>query len=107
MINAAHLLWIIPLCVVVGYAVCAILMMGKEADERMDDIMRREKVVTVVTTKDSDENGTVTITGTDQYGNEVVEIVDMNQTLEELLKEKFGRDIPVQYILIQREDEEK
>ena len=43
MINAAHLFWIIPLCLVMGYAVCAILRTGKDADERMDEIMRRER----------------------------------------------------------------
>ena len=43
MINALHLLWIVPLCLAIGYSVCAILRTGKEADERMDDIMRRER----------------------------------------------------------------
>ena len=43
MINALHLLWIVPLCLVMGYAVCAILSIGKEADERMEEIMRRER----------------------------------------------------------------
>ena len=43
MMNIAHLWWIVPLCLVMGYAVCAILRTGKEADERMDETMRKER----------------------------------------------------------------
>lgn len=43
MMNIAHLWWIVPLAVAIGYAVCAILMTGKDADERMDEIMRKER----------------------------------------------------------------
>ena len=30
MINALHLLWIVPLSVMVGYAACALLTIGKQ-----------------------------------------------------------------------------
>jgi hypothetical protein len=43
MINALHLIWIVPLCIAIGYSVCAILTIGKDADERMDEIMRKER----------------------------------------------------------------
>jgi len=43
MINALHLIWIVPLAVAIGYAVCCILTVGKEADERMDETMRKER----------------------------------------------------------------
>jgi hypothetical protein len=41
--NALHLLWIVPMCIFAGYAVCCILTIGRQADERMDEIMRREQ----------------------------------------------------------------
>ena len=43
MMNIAHLWWIVPLAVAIGYSICCILTIGKEADERMDEIMRRER----------------------------------------------------------------
>ena len=92
MINALHLLWIVPLCLVMGYAVCAILRIGKEADERMDDIMRREREVNVFTTKDSDETGTVTITGTDQYGKLVTEKVTVPGVSDNFYVSIKGKD---------------
>ena len=46
----------------------------------------------------------VTITGTDINGKEIIETVDANQTLQEMLKEMFGRDIPIRLIIMQRED---
>ena len=51
------------------------------------------------------EKRLVTIKGTDMYGNEVTETVDLNQTFEEMLKEATGRDIPVTYIVLKREDD--
>lgn len=32
MINALHLLWIVPVAAAIGYAACAILHMGKDGD---------------------------------------------------------------------------
>ena len=43
MINALNLLWIVPLAVAIGYSICCILTIGKEADERMDETMRKER----------------------------------------------------------------
>ena len=40
MMNIAHLWWIVPLAILVGYWGCAIIRTGKDADERMDEIMR-------------------------------------------------------------------
>lgn len=40
--NALHLLWIAPLCFTFGYMACAILVAGKLADKRMEEIMRKE-----------------------------------------------------------------
>jgi hypothetical protein len=77
MMNMANLWWIVPICIFIGYGICAIIRTGKDADERMDEIMRREKVVTVVATKDSDETGTVTINGIDQYVNERTETINV------------------------------
>lgn len=42
MINALHLFWILPLCFTLGYTACAIIVAGGLADERMDEIMRKE-----------------------------------------------------------------
>lgn len=36
MMNALHLLWIIPLAVCFGFALCAVLTIGKRADEGME-----------------------------------------------------------------------
>ena len=43
MISAWHLWWIVPLAVAIGYSICCILTVGKEADERMDETMRKER----------------------------------------------------------------
>ena len=43
MMNIAHLWWIVPLAILVGYWGCAIIRTGKDADERMDEIMRKMK----------------------------------------------------------------
>lgn len=45
------------------------------------------------------------ISGTDQYGNYVEEVVDMDESLEEMLERRFGRKIPVIRIIVAREGE--
>lgn len=37
MIHALHLLWIVPLSASFGFAVCAVLTVGKEGDHDIDD----------------------------------------------------------------------
>lgn len=40
MINALHLLWLLPLSAVVGYAVCVLMMIRKDIEtfEELDDV---------------------------------------------------------------------
>ena len=40
MISAAHLWWIIPISVFIGYLLCSLCVMSKQADERMEQIMK-------------------------------------------------------------------
>jgi hypothetical protein len=43
MINALHLLWIVPLCISIAVVIVALCVAGENADERMDEIMRKMK----------------------------------------------------------------
>lgn len=44
MMNIAHLWWIIPISVLIGYLLCSLCVIGRQADERMDQIMKDKEV---------------------------------------------------------------
>lgn len=42
MINALHLLWVIPLSVCFGYFVAALMVIGRDAKENSEEVTQRE-----------------------------------------------------------------
>jgi hypothetical protein len=88
MMNIAHLWWIVPLAVAIGYSICCILRVGKEADERMDETMRNEQPTWVSilerypTKDDADNDGNVIVYGMrhNDFSDKHVYLADWDDT---------------------------